>query len=116
MEKILKEKKYMVIAGVLVLVFLFYWFQVRPVSIKKNCSWVTETIKADPGVTKEQAEVNKKIYEKCVASEWDCDNPLGPGRLELYRNREERLAQPEKDEIKKATDKEYNQCLREHGL
>lgn len=114
MEKI-KEYKGIIIIVLVILGIAFYWFQLRPVSIKKNCSWVTEKIPADPGVTKEQADVNKKIYDQCISSNWQCNNPK-LGRFLLEWETHERLPKIEKEETRGATDKEYNQCLRQNGL
>jgi hypothetical protein len=110
MENIKKHKEIFIVILV-TLGAIFYWFQIRPVSIKKNCSWVTETIEADPGVTKEQAEVNKKAFDICVAGGL-CEG----SRVEKWRNSTERPPSQERTETNEATEKEYNMCLRQHGL
>ncbi len=51
MEKI-QEYKYIIILGLTSLILGFYWFQLRPSLIKKNCSLTTKTIQATPEVTK----------------------------------------------------------------
>ncbi len=115
MEKI-KQYKYIIIIVLVILGFSFYWFQIRPVVIKKNCSWTNKVIPADTGITKEQAEANKKIYDNCIYSNWQCDIPSGLGRLGLENNSKERLPQPEKKITIVATEKEYDMCLRRNGL
>lgn len=118
MEKF-KEYKYLIALGLVILVSSFYWFQVRPTSIKKECSWVEEVIEADPGVTTEQAEKNKKIFSE------QCDTPksstgyqglISPGCWLLEKNSVAREPQPERTEVKNATDDEYRTCLRQHGI
>lgn len=68
---------------------------------------------------------NKKIYENCVENEWDCDTSGATivngftgrlGRISLERDSVERPPQPAREETTEATYKEYNQCLREHGI
>lgn len=117
MEK-LKQYKYIIIPVITILSFIFYWTEVRSVLIKKECSQYTEVIPADAGITKEQADINKKIYNQCKV-----DNPNG-GRLyptsfkcfNLEKDIIERPPQPEKEVIKEATKIEYDKCLRQNGL
>lgn len=119
MEKLIKENKNVVIVVIVISGLLFYWFQLRPSNIKKSCSWITETIPADAGITKEQAEVNKKTYEECLASNWKCvrtKEQLNLGRIGLERDGVERMPQPETEETRDATKKEYDLCLRQNGL
>lgn len=113
MKKI-QENKYIIIVLLMILVFIFYWFQVRPTNIKKDCSWVTETIPADPGVTKEQAEANKVEFEKRISG--DYSSSVVMDRFTLSKNSKERLPSPEKIETREATDEEYKTCLRQNGL
>lgn len=144
MEK-LKEHKEIVIIILVAILGAFYWIQIRPVSAKKACSWFTETISADVGVTKEQAEVNKMAFEeKCDSSgsstgrrgytrvtdsslsDFQSYQRLAPiggyqeaARLECLRlknDKTERLPQPEKEVTREATKTEYDKCLRHSGL
>lgn len=115
MEKI-KEYKGIIIITLILILGIFYWFQIRPTNIKKDCSWTKEVLPADVGVTKEQAEVNKRIYDKCIASNWECTLPSGLGRVGLWRDSTERPPQPEREEISEATKNEYDSCLRKHGI
>lgn len=117
MEKI-KQNKEIIIAVAVILGFIFYWVQIRSASIKKECSWFTEIIPADEGVTKEQADINKKAFgEKC-----DTTKNVGPfrGISGVTRNQcrdiIERPAQPEKEDVREATKSEYDTCLRHNGL
>lgn len=111
MEKIKKHKEIFIIALV-ILGIAFYWFQIRPTSIKKECSWTTKTIPADPGVTKEQAEVNNEAFNSQCSKE-------GVKSVKcwlLEKDTKERASSQEKEETREATDKEYKQCLRQNGL
>lgn len=115
--KNIKQHKEIVIITLIILGIAFYWFQIRPTSIKKDCFWVTEIVPADPGVTKEEAEINNINYEQCKL-----DNP--GGRLHSISSKcfqldagiTERPPQPEREVTFVATEKEYNTCLRQHGL
>lgn len=107
--------KYLIL-GLIFLGFIFYWFQLRPMSIKRDCSWVITMVPADSGVTKEEAEINKEIFDRCTKSNWVCDKPSGLGRYGLFLNSKERAPSPERLEKFEATENEYNLCLREHGL
>lgn len=101
MENLKKHKEIVIIF--LILGITFYWFQVRPAQIKKSCSLVTEIKEA---ITKEQAEINKvELKEACEKYPNYCTI--------LGIETEER---PQKIEVHEASDKEYNQCLRQHGL
>lgn len=114
MEKI-KDYKIIIIVGLVILGGAFYWFQIRPTTIKRNCSWFTEIIKADPGITKEQAEINK-----IKLNNGECSN--SEGRLTsfscymLEKDTKERPPQPEKEVTNEATKNEYDMCLRQNGL
>lgn len=143
MEKFIKENKNIIVICVIILGLLFYWFQLRPVSIKKNCSFTTKVIPADAGITKEQAEQNKIDFEQCKLK-----YPLVPfndiggingvsyyqymiiiedSTTEIQReeikecndtsqNTTERISSPERREKISVSEKKYSQCLREHGL
>ncbi len=114
MNKI-KENKGVFIIGIIIFSLLFYWFQIRPTSIKKECSWSIEVIEADPGVTEAQAKENKESFEECSAKK-------SSGRVTSFNcyllgeNSTARAPQPERTEINVATDDEYRTCLRQNGL
>jgi hypothetical protein len=146
MKKYIKENKntFIILAIILIiLAFIFYWFQLRPTNIKKNCSQKITTIPADAGVTKEQAELNAKEFEKCklkfpeipftgegVNSFFifmhleSMKNKLYDKQREeidkcydLSRNIVERDPSPERKVIgTESNENKYNQCLRQHGL
>ena len=90
---------------------LFYWFEIRPSTIRKNCSWFTETIPADAGITKEQADLNKNAYAQCHTEK------LIPFSCWLLgQDSTERPPQPERENTRPATKGEYDACLRQNGL
>ena len=112
MEKI-KQYKYIILITLAILEFAFFWFQVRPLTIKKSCSWFAYVIPVDAGVTKEQADTNKKALEQCrlqLAPEKGIKPFWYPG------NTEERLPTSERKAGREATKSEYDLCLRRHGL
>lgn len=125
MEKV-KQYKYLIIVVLIVFVGAFYWISIRPVQVKKNCAWTKEVIPADEGVTKEQAEINKKLFsEKCdVTKTYQGYQGLSTvkeytGRIQcqkLYEDSFGRPSLPEKTEVREATKNEYDMCLRQHGL
>ena len=122
MDKIKKYKEIIIIVSVIVL-GAFYWFQLRPVMIKRNCSWTTEITPADSGITKEQAEMNKNVFDQ---SSCNTTKTVGLESFKKYLNRVEclrlekdtveRPPQPEREETTEATKNEYDLCLRQHGL
>ena len=120
MEK-LKEHKVIVSVVLIAILSAFYWTQIRPVSAKKACSWFTEVIPADAGVTKEQAEVNKKVYdEKCgTGSEYQATMPSPESYLKCLRlniDTAEKLPRLSRESVREATKTEYDKCLRHNGL
>jgi hypothetical protein len=115
--KKLKEYRVIIIIVLIILGFTFYWFQIRPVSIKKSCSWISEIIPSDNGITREQAEINKIAFEQCKID--NQNNGLSittPECWLLEKNSNERPPQPEKIEARESTYDEYKSCLRQHGL
>ncbi len=123
MEKYIKENKNVLIIVVIILGLAFYWFQLRPTNIKKSCSWTTEQIEADAGITKEQAEQNIDSFKnKCDITKTYSTGYQGLGKVQsvecflLQSNSTERPPKPEREEVSEATKNEYDMCLREHGL
>ena len=108
----LKQYKYILIPGVIVLSFVFYWTEVRSVLIKKECSMYTEVIPADSGVTREQANLNKNKYDAVCPK----NPPINVECFLLKTDSIERLPQPEKVVTKEAPKNKYDACLRRNGL
>lgn len=94
MEK-LKQHKEVVIIIAVILGFVFYWFQLRPTSIKKECSWASGAL----GLTYEAYQLGKiQTPEEYLAN---------PQKVSL---------QPDKEVTRPATKAEYDLCLRQNGL
>ncbi len=112
MKKI-KQYRYIILIGIIILGLAFYWYEWKPTQIKKECSWFTNIIPADIGVTKEQAEVNKaKLLKECPTS----NSSLISVKCWAMKDTVERPPQLEKEEIREATKSEYDTCLRQNGL
>lgn len=119
MEK-LKQHKEVVIITAVILGFIFYWFQLRPTTIRKNCSWLTQmekganAIPAFPGVTKEEANRKRSSCSDRATTEaslvlCEIGNTEVPPRPAVP-------AQPDKEVTREATKTEYDKCLRHNGL
>ena len=112
MQNFIKQnwfKLSLIIIFILILGFGFYWFQLRPVQIKHDCSWVKKHSDAIIEVTQEQ-------YNKCCE-----DNPQDK---EYFSNSYScfhlcelpRSAQPAKDWWEPASKIQYDFCIHEKGL
>lgn len=115
MEKI-KQNKEVVIVVTVILVFVFYWFQLRPTAIKKNCSWLTQMekgrpeIPAFPGITKEEAD---RKNAECRSS----DSAICKMFVSVEMPPRPAVpAEPDAEVTRAATKSEYDQCLRQNGL
>ena len=72
MEK-LKQYKHIILLALLILGFVFYWFQLRPTNIRKECykdTYIDATDKISEldkkyGIYDER---NERDYEKCLRS------------------------------------------------
>lgn len=111
MEKI-KEYKWVWISVLVLFVGSFYWTQIRPVQIKKDCAWFTQTIPADRGLTKAEADImNEEGAKQC-----DSLNKQRTTISCILDDHKERLPQPEKQIVREATKSEFDSCLRRNGL
>jgi len=95
--KKLKEYKVIIIIGLVILSGAFYWSHVRPVQVRKSC---THTKKILPAYISDEQYKDLSFYNRFL----------------LERDMQEKPSQPTKEFIVEATEKEYNSCLREHGL
>lgn len=130
MEK-LKQYKYIILITLVILGFAFYWFQLRPMIIKKNCSWFTQmeagkpAIPAFAGVTKEEADKQNTEFR----AKNGCNNNSGKSSFEIGLNkivcstyfseqtpRPAIPAEPDKEVTREATKSEYDICLKHNGL
>ncbi|KKU47276.1 MAG: hypothetical protein UX68_C0041G0005 [Parcubacteria group bacterium GW2011_GWA2_46_9] len=115
-----KLKQYWTIILV-VLIFsggLFYWFQWRPSSIRRECSWVQRHINA----VQAQPAIPPKSQQELLAAYQKCKNDKGYLCEMWYRldhsssGRPEIKAEPAKDWWESASPSEYSSCLHSKGL
>ena len=71
MEK-LKQYKYVILLGMLILVLLFYWFEYRPLEARKKCSDDAQrsvnlvySSSLDKG-SSEELRLNQIFYQNCM--------------------------------------------------
>ncbi|MDO8604672.1 MAG: hypothetical protein Q7K40_04765 [bacterium] len=97
---------------VILAVFAIYWFGVRPVIIRKDCSvvkWI------EPATLAEPASNNWPECSK-VNPFNDPSNPLGSPSFIIDYCHPPRLASSEGKMQRKASDNEYKICLRDNGI
>ena len=123
--KVFYLKYQVVILIVLVLGGLFYWFQLRPAFIKKECSWVEKHTEAVPEVTQADIDQAKIDSANCneikypenriqTVAEWKEANAAAHCRLLATGG--PRAAVPPKTYYEPASSAQYSQCLHAHGL
>ncbi len=110
-------------AGALLAVLAFYWLEVRPILVKKDCSWLTYTEPAKEafaGISQEEADrTNAENRRENPAA---CSTATGLDTLFLeckstnVRAQPPRPAEPAREVKRSATKIEYEQCLRHNGL
>lgn len=104
----------------------FYWFQLRPIIIKRNCSWFTQMEAGKPMVpelTKEEAErintknalIVKKTRMENNCTENDTDFFCSSSFSIVYPH-PVIPAEPDKEVTRNTTKNEYDLCLRHSGL
>jgi hypothetical protein len=131
-------KKVIIITVMLfiVLVSLFYWFQIRPTQIKHDCSWMkqhSDAIPTQPAESEDQLKKDGKIQTCLTESEYrakyNLSSILGIGPMidnpEFCNKDNERVianySKPKpaisaKDWYREATTAEYQFCLHDKGL
>ena len=99
-----KFSRTQIVIGVIifVLIFLFYWFAVRPSEIKKECAVIQF-----PQYKKGIDEYKKYIAENCGDIVHTTDATCG-----VYRAIVDQIERKNRP----ASDIEYGQCLRAHGF
>lgn len=109
-------KKYKIVfLFVIILLGWFYWFQLRPIKIKHDCSWIKEH--ADPWAERTQAQ-----YDECINK---CNNKLT--EIEISKNNiflsplpcsceKPHPVRPAIDWWEKAGKTYYDFCIHEKGL
>ena len=125
-----KNNRLLIIITIFLLLILgvgaFYWFEYRPYKIKQDCSYITVTIPEVLEVTTEQAQVNRKENKDCKERVSEKSEQEELSNIETlfeedkcdleYPIQEEQEYQPERQEIKEASEEEYSNCLRRNGL
>ena len=120
--KKLKQHKRIIILGLVIIGFVFYWYAVRPPIIKHNCSWVshhTDIIPAILAMTPEQiqiADIADAEQSACKAINKGLFDCLDSGRFGRVNRWEPKPAIPARDWEEKATPSEYQFCLHNHGI
>lgn len=123
----------LIIISLVLMGSLFYWFELRPAKIRQECSWVKHTeeaIPAKPAMSEEElraegfikdcgkegikfyGEFNK--YDKYFDDTQSVCESKNKQIIEGYKTA--RPAVPAKDWYSKATDKQYDFCIKEKGL
>ncbi len=121
-----------IILIIIIIGALFYWFQVRPILIKRQCSWFTQLESGKPavpafaGITKEEAKQKTAQYLKennCTSYDtkfrsysYNMQNFTCSIYFSEEPARPAQSAEPDKLVTKDATQKQYDVCLRHHGL
>jgi len=114
---------FIIVASILSLSgFAFYWYEIRPAKIKRDCSWIkhhTDAVPERPSMTVEELET-KGLIKECEESpkyelftEFNCEEE-NKRTIEKYKS--PKVAEPAKDWQVKATKEEYEFCLHDSGL
>lgn len=114
--------------GILAILFMFYWQEIRPARIKHDCSWVKEMVgyeQAKPAMSEKEL-LEKGILKKCGESvagrliggveglfQQTCSKRY-QDTIEAYKV--SRAEIPAKERWRESTDIEYKFCLRDKGL
>lgn len=93
----------------------FYWYEYRPSKIRQECSWVSkhqDAVSERSAKTEEQLRADGTIID-CIEPNRFCD-ALNESSIEEYSRAIP--AQPARDWYDKASEKEYEFCIRSKGL
>lgn len=126
MIKVNKFRALLVLIALILIAGWFYWFEFRPAKIRQECSWVkhtTEAIPAKPAMTEEELKANGLIKNDCKTSGYVGIFSLPSQENCSFKNNQiieeyktARAAVPAKDWYSKASDKDFDFCIRENGL
>jgi len=119
MRKILKENWFKLIIIVFIVVIfggLFYWYELRPVQIKKDCSWVKQVQPAQQEVTKAQAIESQKKYEECLKENLKRGDGMYKSPCDMIYLKKEQDYVPESTYYREAFKTEYDFCVNSKGL
>jgi hypothetical protein len=105
------------VTGLILLGSLFYWYQVRPASIKHDCSWVMVHEDMKSAVTQAEIDAETKKREIDCANSKDSWERLNfCSLIKGITSQEPHDAVPIKDYYRKASEDEYKFCLHDKGL
>jgi hypothetical protein len=115
----LKQYKWLVLFGFVIIAGVFYWYQIRPAIIKHNCSWVKrheDAKPANPGVTQAEADINKQKEATCNLKATSAFDRLNCKYAAPTSYVSPQPAVPAKDWYASANKNEYDFCLHDKGL
>ena len=109
---------------------LFWWAEIRPVSIKKECSWVERISPAEPAYEgRTQEEADQRNLENSKLNALHCPDVKTDGESNVgfairkrgcysvdMKAEAPRPAVPEKKYYESADKREYENCLRHNGF
>lgn len=115
------------IAFILLITCIFYWFEYRPTKIRQDCSWVSRhenAVPERPAKTEQQLRQEGLLTERngllnAVREARDEKNnvfldAIDKARIEEYK--QPVPAKPAMDWFEKASDREYQFCIRSKGI
>jgi len=124
-----KKITIMIFTVLLLIIALFYWFEIRPSKIRQECSFVTkhiDAIPARPAKTKSEllsegiikpCSIFDQLYYGQFSNETEdkqfCENR---NRVLIESYSKPILAEEAKDILEPATKEEYDFCIRSNGL
>jgi len=120
MNNFIKEnwfKRGTILVVLIIIGGFFYWHELRPAQIKKECSWVKVVIPEQQQVTKEEAlaSLESEEYKECLEKN---KNNIGGYKSPcdiLYLKKEQDYIS-EKIYYREAQKTEYDFCLHSKGL
>src|SRR3989338_6469815 len=93
----------------------FYWYEWRPMQIRKGCSWIEKQTAARPKVT--QADIDQaKIDVAAMPKNKQLFQSITEWRLTKLVAENPHPAVPSETYYETATHAEYSECLHSHGL
>ncbi len=116
-----KAKGAVVVLGLALIGGWFYWFQYRPTEIKKDCSWVhiqnaaVPAVPPDNSITDAQIDALENKAKSTTGEWWESLNASAEANA-LRKEKAGNPGKPAEDYWAKATDEQYDTCLRERGL
>jgi hypothetical protein len=91
----------------------FYWYQVRPASIRHDCSWILDHHEKQQAIT--QSDINNEIDKYCTSSS-TMPSTFSKLNCDAAKSTQLKAEMPASDYYRKASENEYKFCLHERGL